>query len=205
MKTLAFILVISAAGVAQAQSRPTLAAAVGYGVDFEPQRTLPNAGSVSSTLGSYEFEGEILWRELGLIARGVGTDGSIDYDAVGFDRLELIGGGSWRPLARRVLGTRWIDIVARRLSMEAGLSYQQITAGLSSTHLWGLHLGAHADFPLFARDAGTTPFIRLIAQRAFLIDTGDKVNVLVRPCQGMCLVEPGTPPLQILFAFGVAW
>ena len=203
MKTLAIILVLSAAGAAHAQSRPTLAAAVGGGFDFEPSRTLPNVGAVSSTLGSFEFEGEILWRELGLLARGIGTDGSIDYDAVGFDRLELIGGGSWRPLARHVKGSGWVDIVARRLSVEAGLAYQHCTAGLSATDTWGLHLGAHADFPLLPRETGTTPFVRLIAQRTFLIDSGDKISVLLRNFTGT--VEPGTPPLQILFAFGVAW
>jgi hypothetical protein len=104
---------------------------------------------------------------------------------------------------RHVHGERWVHIVARRVAVEAGLAFQHCTAGLSDTNTWGVHLGAHADFPLLPREGPATPFIRLVAQRTFLFDTGDKISVLLRHFTGT--VEPGTPPLQILFAFGVAW
>jgi hypothetical protein len=200
MKTLAFILVIATAGVAQAQTRPTLAAAVGAGVDIEPARDVMNR-TVTSTLGSYEFEGEIQWRELGLIARGVGTDGSIDFHNVGFDRLELMLGGGWRPFASRVAGQEWHHMVARRFTLEAGLAYQHIVAALDDANTLGLHVGFHGDLPLVQHEGSRVPFVRIIVQRTFIF-AGDTVT---NTAFGAARIDPGTPAIQMLVAFGIAW
>jgi hypothetical protein len=200
MKTL-LVLVMLAPLSAAAQNRPTLAAAVGAGVDLEPARDVAGRGTVTSTLGSYEFEGEIQWQEVGLLARGVGTNGSIDYHNVGFDRLELVAGGSFRPLAKHMPGSGWGAIVARRLAVEAGLAYQRIVAALDDANTLGIHIGAHADFPLVAREFGAVPMIRVILQRSFII-AGDTVT---NTAFGSAPIDPGTPALQMLFALGVSW
>ena len=201
MKTLACFAILLGAGVAQAQTRPTLVAAVGAGVDIEPARDVMNRGTVTSTLASYEFEGEILWRELGLIARGVGTDGSIDFQNVGFDRLELMIGGSWRPFAARVSGEEWHHMVARRLTLEAGLAYQHIVAALDDANTLGLHVGLHGDLPLVQHEGGRVPFVRIVVQRTFIF-AGDTVT---NTAFGAARIDPGTPAIQALVAFGVAW
>jgi hypothetical protein len=199
MKTITFLLGVLAALPAWAQERPTLTAAVGAGVDLEPAREVSGRGTVTATLGSYEFEGEILWTELGLIARGVGTNGSIDYKDAGFDRLELMLGGSWRPLARRVHGDRWGAMVARRLAVEVGLAYQRIVAALDDANTIGLHVGVHADLPLYPRETGTVPLVRIVVQRS-LIMIGDSVGNTA-----LGTIDAGTPALQALVALGVSW
>jgi len=200
MKTLLVLLMLAPLSAA-AQNRPTLAAAVGAGVDLEPARDIAGRGTVTSTLGSYEFEGEILWQEVGLLARGVGTNGSIDYHNVGFDRLELVAGGSFRPLAKHMPGSGYGQIVARRLALEAGLAYQRIIAALDDANTLGIHIGAHADFPLIVRDQGTGPMLRVILQRSFII-AGDTVT---NTAFGSARIDPGTPAMQLLFALGVSW
>jgi hypothetical protein len=200
MKTLALLLLVVPLP-ALAQNRPTLAAAVGAGLDLEPARDVAGRGTVTSTLGSYEFEGEIQWREFGLIARGVGTSGSIDYHNVGFDRLELMTGVSWRPLARRVDGGGWGQMVARRVALEAGVAYQRIVAALDDANTLGIHIGMHADFPLLAREGGTLPMVRVVVQRSFIM-AGDTVT---NTAFGPQAIDPGTPAVQVLFAFGISW
>ena len=201
MKTLACIGILLATGVvAHAQSRPTLAAAVGAGVDFEPARDV-GGRTVTSTLTSYEFEGEIQWQQLGLIARGVGTDGSIDYTNVGFDRIELVAGGSWRPFATRVVGDEWHHMAARRLALELGFAYQHIVAALDDANTLGLHVGMHADLPLILHEGPQVPFVRIVVQRSFIL-AGDTVT---NTAFGAARIDPGTPAIQALIAFGLAW
>jgi hypothetical protein len=116
--------------------------------------------------------------------------------------LELVVGGSFRPLALRANGDGWVRMVARRLSVEGGLAYQRLIAGLDDANTLGLHIGFHGDLPLVAEEGGKIPFVRVIAQRSFIL-AGDTINVTNRTFSGR--IDPGTPALQVLFALGVSW
>jgi hypothetical protein len=166
------LLVVLLAWPFTAAARPLLVAGIGGGFDFEPRRTFPDRTIESATLGSFAFEGEVMGDRFGLLVRGVGTDGSDDYMATGFDRFGVSVAATFRPLSyfRFAAGPGYGAQVARRFALEAGVMYQRILASFNTADNFGIHLGVHDDFPLGGTDAsGRGVFLRLTLQRPIII------------------------------------
>ncbi|HJZ84083.1 MAG TPA: hypothetical protein VKN99_02890 [Polyangia bacterium] len=194
------VVLLAAAGSARA--RPVLVAGVGAGVDVEPSRPNPAQGGSypSADLAAFSFEGEILWSQLGLLARGVGVDGSIDYQSTGFDRFALTVAGTFRPLAHRLRPDSYARVVASRLAVELGLTYQRILATYNTADNLGLHLGAHADFPLGMPQDDHGVFVRLIVQRPIIL-IDDTISNGIAPDP----FNAGAPSVQLLGVLAVAF
>src|SRR5262249_21170406 len=117
---IALLAVLGVPSIAEA-ARPLLAAGIGAGVDFEPSLMVRSTGATlpATSLPAFAFEGEALWEPwgVGVLARGVGVDGSADYKSTGFDRLALTAAATWRPLTLVVPPRGWQALVLRRLAV----------------------------------------------------------------------------------------
>jgi hypothetical protein len=181
-------------------ARPQLLGAVGVGLDVEPDRKLSDHSVDSQVLEAFTFEGEILGSDFGLLVRGMGVDGSMDYQDAGFDRLQFSVAGTWRPFVENAQGPGYGMLVLRRVSLELGFAYQRLLAARNTGDSFGIHVGAHADLPLLLRPDDSGPMLRLSVQRPLVLADDTLVTSI---SQNKFTV--GAPTVQWAIAFAVAF